>query len=566
MCCLGKPLKNWFIIRLEGDLKTIPDIILSKNSRAEVKIFHEFKQVDIGNNWQVYHSLNCSEHEYKRWSEIDFLVVGPDGLFVLEVKGGRVKCNDGIWIYTDRNNQEYIHREGPFKQAETAMRALRKMLKEKYDLPDNIIDKMNFGWGVVFPDIEWAYDAVEMPLDVVADKSDFASTRMFEKYLIRLKDYWLAKEKRSSKLSSTDLNLIKTKLRPDVDVYPPFSVKLGHALEEMARLTEEQYERLEIIEANDTAIISGGAGTGKTFLMVQCARREIALGGKCLIVVESRIFAAHLKGLIQDEKIVVSAYDHLRRSLGTFDVLLIDEGQDLLNLDVFTKLTEYLLGGIENGRWRWFMDENNQANISGNYDPDALNYLREGLGGNKPVRLPLVRNIRTTKEIAEKINNWTLSDIGRPEVTGWGSPPDILMVDAEEDLLEKIINKIGDLNYQDIDFNKIGIVYPYPEMAATLQKLPRNIRRKLVPLDTTIVSMELSNSIVHGTAAEFKGLERPVLLAIGFEGEAFAGQLKNILYTALTRCNIGLYLFIDLQLMAALKNNEDKAILCQREE
>ena len=42
-------------------------------------------------------------------SEIDrdpffeFVVCGPEGLYAIEVKGGRVACRDGVWRYRDRN-------------------------------------------------------------------------------------------------------------------------------------------------------------------------------------------------------------------------------------------------------------------------------------------------------------------------------------------------------------------------------------------------------------------------------------------------------------------------------
>ena len=41
------------------------------------------------NGWFAMHSLNLPRHEPKRFGEIDFIVCGPDGVFVLEVKGWR---------------------------------------------------------------------------------------------------------------------------------------------------------------------------------------------------------------------------------------------------------------------------------------------------------------------------------------------------------------------------------------------------------------------------------------------------------------------------------------------
>ena len=88
-----------------------------------------FEDVDLGEGWTAYHSLNCSEHAYKHWAEIDFLVVGPEAILVLEVKGGRVHCKDGLWTYTDRFGRSRTSSEGPYGQARSAMYALRGSLR-----------------------------------------------------------------------------------------------------------------------------------------------------------------------------------------------------------------------------------------------------------------------------------------------------------------------------------------------------------------------------------------------------------------------------------------------------
>ena len=74
-------------------MKVCPDILHSraKTSPAECKVFDLLIKVELGPDWCAFHSLNCSEHEYKRWSELDFVLAGPDGVFVLEVKGGRIR-------------------------------------------------------------------------------------------------------------------------------------------------------------------------------------------------------------------------------------------------------------------------------------------------------------------------------------------------------------------------------------------------------------------------------------------------------------------------------------------
>ena len=105
-------------------MRMIPGEPLHTVSRAEMRVFDQlraaFSKPDQ-NGWFALHSLNLPRHEYKRFGEIDFVVCGPDGLFVLEIKGGRVSCHDGIWETTNRYGETERLRESPFKQAEGAL-------------------------------------------------------------------------------------------------------------------------------------------------------------------------------------------------------------------------------------------------------------------------------------------------------------------------------------------------------------------------------------------------------------------------------------------------------------
>ncbi len=65
-------------------MRRIPDVILECKSDAEKKIFDLVGGLDLGSDWTAFHSLNCSEHEYKRWAEIDFLLLSKDFALVLE--------------------------------------------------------------------------------------------------------------------------------------------------------------------------------------------------------------------------------------------------------------------------------------------------------------------------------------------------------------------------------------------------------------------------------------------------------------------------------------------------
>jgi hypothetical protein len=503
----------------------------------------------LDGEWTAYHSLNLSEHEYKRWAEIDFLVVGPKGILVLEVKGGPLWQEDGVWYGRNRKTgQEHMMKESPYNQAGSAMYALQKLLK--VDIPH--LSKNIFGWGVVFPDLDWNHTSPEHPEEVVADRSDMLNAQSFKTYLTDLVDYWNSKSRSTISLSRSELTALRQAIRPDVDRYPPLTLQISKAVERLQALTEEQYDKLDIIEANRRTIVSGGAGTGKTFLIMQLARRELATGRSPLVVVSSPILAAWLRKMEPDRGITIEPFRSEYDVDDRFDVLLVDEGQDLMNLDTITVLSDRLQDGMEGGRWHWFMDENNQAGITGTFDPEALEYLAAGLGSGMVTRVPLSQNVRNTKEIAEAVKAWTLAEIGTPKMAGHGEKPTVKVVQNELEMATEVEKVLSDLLSKEVEPRDIGIVFPGSAPPTLFDSLSRKIRKRLSPLTIATIRSDLGHKIVYGSAEDFKGLERPIMLAIGFDRPGFANEKIAELYIATTRANYRLHLLVGPQLLDAL--------------
>ena len=486
-------------------MRMIPNVLLPTDSRAEAKFFRVLRDARPNDAWTCYHSLNCSEHAYKHWAEIDFLLTGPEAILVLEVKGGRVKCKDGIWTYTDRFGRSRTSSEGPYRQAQTSMYALRTLLSDRYKLDVVASGRIPFGFGVVFPDIDWELDTPECPAQITADRLMVATPEHVATYVNHLVMYWKKKQRFASKLTRKELRQLRGRLRPDVDVYPPLSQRLGETLTELQELTEEQYERLDVIEQNDRAIVTGGAGTGKTFLMVQYARRCAAVGQRVSIVVHSPLLATHLRKAIRDPAISIASMASLKTEpQEPADILLVDEGQDLLNIDALAELSAVVEGGFDEGRWCWFMDDNNQSGVAGMFDVQALSYLESGLATGRPVKLPLRRNCRNTKEIVRQVQLWTGADIGITEVSGFGNRPRAVSVspqDAGRELARRIKGSLGG----GAEPGDIGIVTESDTEPALFRGLPAEILRLLTPLTVASVATSLTGPHRLGVSGPVQG-------------------------------------------------------------
>ena len=73
---------------------------------------------------------------------------------------------------------------------------------------------------------------------------------------------------------------------------------------------------LDVLEKADRIICTGGAGTGKTFLVVETARREIAKGLNVLLVSMHEIFVTYLRAQFEEEELLkIYSFTELKLSL-----------------------------------------------------------------------------------------------------------------------------------------------------------------------------------------------------------------------------------------------------------
>ena len=369
------------------------------------------------------------------------LLVAARGDFILEIKGGRVSLIDGEWQY-EGYNRRGASREGPFQQAKSARYALDKMLFEGSKFSRTIRNKPIFGWGVVFPETSWKNFSVEMPEQVIADITKCQSITSFETYIKSLIIYWQGKHKgQTNLLSVKEIDLIRKKIRPNVDFLPKFSLGLSSLRNQINQYTEEQFEVVDSAQQNDQLIVEGGAGTGKTYVAIQLARTDAKIGLKVLFVTESALLSDYLDHTEAEPNITFLNYDKLRMHQTSFqyDVLYVDEGQDLISFEAFELLSGSLKNGLEDGQWRWFMDHNRQSNICGFFDEAALDFLISGFK-HKPVRQILKNNVRNTKEIIKYVEKNTGAFIGKPKVLDENEDPTIIKSSKEK--LNKDIGKV----------------------------------------------------------------------------------------------------------------------------
>src|SRR6476660_5982357 len=112
--------------------KMIPPHWHDSTPRSEQRVFSLLQNDPATEDWVVLHSLNLKQSGTQPYGEVDFVVLIPGGgVYCLEIKGGRIACQDGAWTSTDASGHMYRLKRSPFKQAQDGMYEVRKALGER---------------------------------------------------------------------------------------------------------------------------------------------------------------------------------------------------------------------------------------------------------------------------------------------------------------------------------------------------------------------------------------------------------------------------------------------------
>lgn len=494
-------------------MRMIPDTPHGTHSQAEKRVFDRLRAAFASEKdgaYTAYHSLNLTRHTYKRFGEIDFLICCPHGLYALEVKGGRVACHDGVWQYTNRYGDVTESVEGPFKQVESALHGLMGNLRA--NLPTRVLAQFSIGYGVVFPDCEWPLSGAEWDSQTLADARSYKD---LERWLHRLFQYWRGKDGSNRHPDDEALKSLRHYLRPEFEAVIPLHVQALGAEERIATLTEDQMTMVDVVAANPRVLCSGGAGTGKTFLAMELARRWTAEGINVALVCRSPWLKNYLEARFSIPKLTVSLVGTVRtacrrQGLDHFDALIVDEGQDLFDMGSLDSLDSVLRGGLSEGRWCFFHDANNQSGFFGGPDQDAVDYL----SSTQPTRVPLRTNCRNTRIILEKVQTSLGADMG---TRGAGDGPKIRehLASSKDEAIRLLTNELFELiDHGGLSPSDVTILSPYRFEDSCVAGLPEKMRRQIMTLDEYSLKSFPSTKTSFAEIGNFKGLENEAIIVV----------------------------------------------------
>lgn len=524
------------------------------DSRAEKKLYTLFRD-QLPDTYHVFHSVAWQSRSWRggaRDGEADFVIVHPNqGILVLEAKSGEIRFDgrQGAWFQNDRPMGK-----SPLKQArDAAYHLIQNTLQEESSYWQRV--RLAFGHAVAFPDVVAPdHDLIlEAPRPIILDKRNLQNIRGWvEEVFAHYRG-----ERSLDRLSPDALQSLIDLLAPVRELRSLLGVDIEGEAAEFVQLRERQYRVLDYLSHTARAAIGGCAGSGKTMLAAEKARRLAARGWKVLLTCYNRNLADFLRHEYLAERPQTLeignfhsiAHDLVQASgqhspnhfrddehrndyysnelpdqliqavdiLGPqFDAIVVDEGQDFQ--DNWWVPLQFLLEQPDEGTFYIFYDDN--QNI---------------YGGKQRVKnlahpVPLVENCRNTRLIYERLLPFykgeqkiiALGPLGRNvEVLTYGDQRQMI------DLLRRTLHHL--VVEQDVPPEDIVLLTPRSAERSHLSRAGRLGNFYLTRnWDTDY------NEIYYTTVHSFKGLESPVVILSELD-EDLKHAVDELLYVGCSR-------------------------------
>lgn len=491
------------------------------SSYAEVALHEAFSR-QLSDDYWVFHSVKW-QNPNKQYgaldAEADFVLLHPaQGLLLVEVKGGSIEVDGESDTWTSNG----VEIKNPIAQAQANKYHLRDRLAQ---LPAWRGGVPPIAYAIAFPDVvvrgEWG--AAILP-ELLLDRSDLDQIARWTKRAFACAFGDLP----SAPLDDASLARLVDFLRPTRTLRMGIGGEIREEDRRIAQLTADQFHLLRLLGKRRRVVVEGCAGSGKTMLAIEQARRLAKQGCRVLFVCFNQFLPAHLRtnpslkgvdvfhfhGLCSEmttrAHIVIppksdSDSDYFNVTLPgllmdaievlgpQYDAIIVDEGQDMM-ADWWTYL-EFLMPA-EDGYFFVFLDRSQNL------------YAREMALPERMEHFTLNENCRNTRRIHAAMTAH-LSDEVRPVSLGPdGRDPELLFYADDRELHKQIATVLHRLTHEEnVPTEQIVIL--------TQRKIDRTALKGRDQIGAWKLTQEwppAANEIFANTIYQFKGMESPVVI------------------------------------------------------
>jgi hypothetical protein len=266
-------------------------------SRAEPLIYHLLKD-QLSSDFTIIHSLpwlSAAAHQIAGskkgiTGEIDFLILHPIlGVLALEVKGGVHKVEGLAFVHVKSGTATRV-----IEQTRANVHGLARWLGVDPQL------RLKIGYALAFPHSDFQGHVISSALvDTTVDPPETIMIDMSEvpsigQRIIEIMAYW--KDALSTPaLGARRMKALINALCPSFDGTPTWAARVDWDRQIWLRLTQEQSAVVNDVICGRRLVVTGWPGTGKTLILIECARRLLEQGKSVLVLTYNSLLCNHIK-------------------------------------------------------------------------------------------------------------------------------------------------------------------------------------------------------------------------------------------------------------------------------
>lgn len=552
-------------------MRMIPGFIDESAPPGEITLYRKLESAQCG--WTVIHSLDLAPSNHNRRTELDFVILIPDvGILCVEVKSHHELGFDGNRWYPASITKS------PFRQAQDARFALRRRLVDRLAA----FSQVPVVHCCIFPRANFAVppNLSVQPYEVM-DRGRFQACTTGDALCDALKTMARRIINADSTITPLKTPLSVQQVEDFVSFCFPIRTRrpekndeIRYREEELERiLLEQQQPVLRLTEYNARVLVEGGAGTGKSLIGLEVARRKAAQGLRvgylCFNRLIGRWAARKLEGDHNPLLVGGSALSVLISLTGIsvpenpgddfwsgvaldiqdsltdpelahdarFDYLVIDEAQDILGRpDLLDCIRLLLDGDLSSGRYLMLGDFRNQV-LTGAAALDTAFAAAQ----RHSARWVLTENCRNYKAIGQMA--MTLSKADQNTYAGYLRQGGGLhawhlgIYQDAADQVHQIMTCIDSYLASGFREEDITILSFGAEQQSVLPLLRNTCSRSFV-----VAGSASTKGIRCSTVPAYKGLESKVII-ITDVAPSGSGFDRSLFYIGITRAQERLHLF-----------------------
>ncbi|MDR2089089.1 MAG: ATP-binding domain-containing protein [Clostridiales Family XIII bacterium] len=503
-------------------------------SYGERQVFQSLKS--LPDEYTVFHSVKWNDRNEKGrivWGEADFTILHPvKGILVIEVKSGGIECNDQVWTQIRTDNGMRSLMGCPLSQAGRSKYEFIKILRSS--LPNGFYCMVE--QAVWFPSVSYLEKIGELPpfyaKEIVLSQEALAAP---QKFIDKIYAYYNSAH--HTRLNQETVERIIRVFAPQFKAFPGMQSKRKEAEYVYHKMTREQSVLLDYLEEQAVAAIQGNAGTGKTMLALEKARRLSDEGQNVLFLCFNRYLYEFLARSFPIARVTYTnlyaltcklrnsanvsdaqineLLNHYDRYDWNYKSILVDEGQDfqddrLISLQAIAEKNQ--------GCFYVFYDKNQLVQ-----QWELAQWLYHA-----DCRLVLNRNCRNSFSIAATSCKPIQIEPKLPETTIMGTMPEFHITSCKHAFLTRLSELIAHYLKNGFGAEQICVLTIKTEESSLLYGQTYIGKH---PLTDTM----RKGCVQFSTVRKFKGLESDIVILIDIDAKISDLNERRLFYTGASR-------------------------------